>query len=89
MPCAGPDHSCNSLISIRSPLGEVRLGDPNSARPGPRPIRLVIRAYSAIREAFAHRRQRQALAKLDGRLLDDSGLSHAEAEHEIRKPFWK
>jgi uncharacterized protein YjiS (DUF1127 family) len=27
MPCAGPDHSCNSLLSIRSPLGEVRLGE--------------------------------------------------------------
>ena len=27
MPCAGPDHSCNSLLSIRSPLGEIRLGE--------------------------------------------------------------
>lgn len=27
MPCAGPDHSCNSLLSIRSPFGEVRLGE--------------------------------------------------------------
>jgi len=89
MPCAGPDHGCNSLISIRSPLGEVRLGGPNSVTPGSRPVRLLICAYSAIREAFAHRRQRQALAKLDDRLLNDAGLSRVEAEHEIRKPFWK
>ena len=89
MPCAGPDHSCNSLISIRSPLGKVRLGAPVSAASGPRPRRLFIRMRLALREALAHRRQRRALAALDQRLLKDAGISEADAAREIRNWFWK
>jgi uncharacterized protein YjiS (DUF1127 family) len=33
--------------------------------------------------------QRDALMKLDDRLLKDIGVSHAEAECEARKPFWR
>ena len=33
--------------------------------------------------------QRDALSKLDGRLLKDIGVSHAEAAREARKPFWR
>jgi uncharacterized protein YjiS (DUF1127 family) len=32
---------------------------------------------------------RAALAALDGRLLDDVGLSARQARHEIAKPFWR
>lgn len=32
--------------------------------------------------------QRRALARLDGRLLADIGLSHTQAEQESRKPGW-
>jgi len=42
-----------------------------------------------LREAFAHRRQRRALASLDRRLLDDIGVSGADAVREIAKPMWK
>jgi len=89
MPCAGPDHSCNSLISIRSPFGEVRLGAPGSAKPGPPLLGPFIRICLALREALAHRRQRGALALLDKHLLKDAGISEADAAQEIRKWFWK
>lgn len=85
MPCAGPDYSCNSLISIRSPLGEIRLGPPGSAKPAARPLWPLIRTYRASREMLAHRRQRQALLRLDRRLLDDVGLMEADAHREARK----
>ena len=32
--------------------------------------------------------QRQALASLDDRMLKDIGLTRAEAQREIAKPFW-
>jgi uncharacterized protein YjiS (DUF1127 family) len=33
-------------------------------------------------------RQRQALAELDRRLLDDIGVTPSAARQEARKPFW-
>jgi uncharacterized protein YjiS (DUF1127 family) len=87
MPCVGPDHSCNSILTIRSPLGEVRLGAPNSTHPSPRPVWLLVRAWLALREAIAHRRQRRALKALDERRLKDIGVSRPDAERESRKGF--
>ena len=87
MPCAGPDHSCNSLISIRSPLGEVRLGARDAAKPGSRPHGLFIRMRLAFREALAHRRQRRALAALDQHLPKNAGIPEADAARETRKWF--
>ena len=84
MPCAGPNYSCNSLLSIRSPLGEIHLGAPDSAIPAARSIWLVIKAYRASREALAHRRQRQSLRTLDTRLLRDIGLTRADVDEEAR-----
>lgn len=34
-------------------------------------------------------RERRALASLDDRLLRDIGISRADAEQEVRKPFWE
>ena len=34
-------------------------------------------------------RQRRALAELDKRLLQDIGISSADARHEAQKPFWR
>lgn len=36
----------------------------------------------------AIRRQRRALGRLDARLLDDIGVTPAEAEAEARRPAW-
>jgi uncharacterized protein YjiS (DUF1127 family) len=87
MPCAGPTQSCNSLITIRSPLGEVRIGAPDSAAPSARPIWFLARIFLAVREWYAHRAQRQALQTLDQHLLDDIGVSKPEAANEARKFF--
>ena len=87
MPCAGPDYSCNSLLTIRSPLGEMRIGAPQSAAPSSRPIWFLAKAYLRAREWFAHRTQRRALSELDRRLLNDVGISKHDAASETRKRF--
>jgi uncharacterized protein YjiS (DUF1127 family) len=84
MPCAGPDFSCNSLLSIRSPLGEIRLGAPGSAKPAARWLWPFVRAWRVGREAIAHWHQRRALADLDPRLLQDIGVSQIQAARETR-----
>lgn len=40
-----------------------------------------------MRRWFARRRQLRALAALDNRLLDDIGVSRAEAERQVAKSF--
>jgi uncharacterized protein YjiS (DUF1127 family) len=84
MPCAGPNYSCNSLLSISSPLGEIWLGAPGSLKPAPGPLWPLIKTYRASREALAHRRQRRDLARLDQRLLKDIGLSRTDAKADPR-----
>lgn len=37
----------------------------------------------------ARSRQREALSKLDDRLLDDIGVTRRQASAEAAKPFWK
>lgn len=32
---------------------------------------------------------RRELARLDDRMLHDIGLSHADVENEVAKPFWR
>jgi len=91
MPCSGTDYSCNSLLTLRSPLGELRIGAPKSAHPSPRLIWLLAGSFLRLREAIAHRRQRRALKELDRLLLHDVGISEADIEWEAgwpdRRPF--
>lgn len=50
----------------------------------------IIRGWVRIIGVWAERcRQRRALASLDERLLDDIGVSRAEAAAEIAKHFWR
>jgi uncharacterized protein YjiS (DUF1127 family) len=48
---------------------------------------------AAIADAYAnwHERstQRRILARLDDRMLRDVGLSRADVEREVAKPFWQ
>jgi uncharacterized protein YjiS (DUF1127 family) len=87
MPCAGLDYACNSLITIRSPLGDVRLGAPESAAPSSRPVWFLAKTFLRVREWMAHRSQRRALDALDRHLLNDVGISKSDAASEGRKPF--
>jgi uncharacterized protein YjiS (DUF1127 family) len=45
------------------------------------------KSYVAI--LFERHRQRRALAQLNGRLLEDIGLSVETALSEIERPFWR
>ncbi|MEI4470492.1 DUF1127 domain-containing protein [Frigidibacter sp. MR17.24] len=56
----------------------------NGAKTRIRGVGLVTR----FRGWQAMRRQRAALAKLDGHLLQDIGLDHLEALRESGKAFW-
>jgi uncharacterized protein YjiS (DUF1127 family) len=91
MPCSGTDYSCNSLITLRSPLGELRIGAPKSAHPSPRLLWLLASSLFRLRETVAHHRQRRTLKELDRRLLHDVGISEADIEREAgwpdRRPF--
>ncbi|HJS86451.1 MAG TPA: DUF1127 domain-containing protein [Acetobacteraceae bacterium] len=45
--------------------------------------------WGKIQEAWRRHRSRQSLAQLDARLLRDIGVTFAEAEEEMNKPFWR
>lgn len=42
----------------------------------------------SIRDLFALMRQRKSLAELDPHLLNDIGITEAEAHTEARRPVW-
>lgn len=57
---------------------------------GRRPGRGAFAAGLALLRLWHERaRQRRALARLDDRLLRDIGITRAEANREINKPFWR
>ena len=93
MPCSGTDYSCNSLLTLRSPLGEIRIGALKSAHPSPRPIWFLVSSFLKLREAIAHRRQRRVLAELDERLLDDVGLKKSDSSeykvNDVLNAWWR
>jgi uncharacterized protein YjiS (DUF1127 family) len=53
----------------------------------------VLQAVVGVFEHLAvwqdRRRQRFTLARLDDRMLRDIGLTYADVEGEITKPFWR
>ncbi len=48
----------------------------------------AVRAVRTLLTWQERDQQRHALAQLDARMLKDVGLSRAEVELELRKPFW-
>lgn len=51
-------------------------------------IRLLLQLPNVVRQYRLRLKTRKALRGLDARLLDDVGLTPAQAQAEIRKPFW-
>jgi uncharacterized protein YjiS (DUF1127 family) len=49
----------------------------------------LTRLFDQLLSWLDRARQRRHLAELDDRLLRDIGLSRAEVEHEIERPFWR
>ncbi|HSU05554.1 MAG TPA: DUF1127 domain-containing protein [Acetobacteraceae bacterium] len=56
-------------------------------RPGTEPERPSLMAL--IRAAWRRRHSRSCLAHFDDRMLKDIGLTRADAELELSKPFWR
>ena len=50
--------------------------------------RMLIAGFARLYAWQARSHERHALAALDDRMLGDLGLSRADIESEIRKPFW-
>lgn len=50
---------------------------------------MLVRLAETIAVGLERRRQRVALARLDDRMLRDIGLTSADVEGELTKPFWK
>ena len=49
---------------------------------------LVTRLFDQLIEWLDRARQRRHLGELDDRLRRDIGLSRAEVENEVSRPFW-
>lgn len=86
MPCADPAYSCNSLLTIRSPLGEVRLHASAPTPPRARAQRVVCVLRAAV-EAFALARLRSMAREIDQRAIDELAVSNPAAARELRKLF--
>jgi uncharacterized protein YjiS (DUF1127 family) len=50
---------------------------------------LPVPSWSSVRAAWRRYRTRQNIARLNGYLLKDIGVSFADAEAEANKPFWR
>ncbi|HUB43368.1 MAG TPA: DUF1127 domain-containing protein [Acetobacteraceae bacterium] len=57
-------------------------------RPGHAGARHAHRLVELLRRAWRRQRSRNCLARMDGYMLKDIGLTYAEAEAELNKPFW-
>ena len=49
----------------------------------------IIRLFDHLFTWHQRVRDRQALDQLDAHMLHDIGLSRADVEHEVSKPFWR
>ncbi len=76
-------------ISQRGPFGAYAgPRRPNAASFGEILLEAGTRAVRTLLTWQGRDRQRRALAQLDARMLKDVGLSRAEVDLELRKPFW-
>jgi uncharacterized protein YjiS (DUF1127 family) len=50
---------------------------------------LWLRAYAALCGWQRNRRTRRQLARLDSRQLADAGITEAQRQAELAKPFWR
>jgi uncharacterized protein YjiS (DUF1127 family) len=50
---------------------------------------LLVKASDTLLDWQDRARQRHRLGEMDDHLLRDIGLSRADLEHEIDKPFWR
>jgi uncharacterized protein YjiS (DUF1127 family) len=70
----------------RTPSAQETWELPKGRREPPQRPRSV---WAMIVAAWRRHQTRMALARLDAHLLKDIGLTYAEAENEMNKPFWR
>jgi len=63
--------------------------DGYSENHGSRICQSIRTAVSTLHTWSSRHRQRQALRKVDQRILDDIGIAFEDALRETRKPFWQ
>ena len=49
----------------------------------------ITRLFDRLFTWHQRARDRQVLSQLDAHMLHDIGLSRADVEHEVSKPFWR
>lgn len=52
-------------------------------------VALIVRLVEVMLVWQERRRQRRQLSRMDDYMLRDIGLSSADVEHEVHKPFWR
>lgn len=52
-------------------------------------VNFAVQTYKTVNTWRSRARQRRRLSQFDSRLLDDIGVSRADARVEAAKPFWK
>jgi uncharacterized protein YjiS (DUF1127 family) len=72
----------------------VTSGTLSSSRPVARPAERIagdrlVQAYEQVMSWLERVRQRRQLAQLSDHMLKDIGLSRADVEVELSKPFWR
>ena len=50
---------------------------------------LMLRLLAGLQRCLHNQRTRRQLAQLDGRQLADAGITSAERDAELAKPFWR
>ena len=70
------------------PSGRLRRA-PGSSRLGASLLAGLSGLLSCVLHRLEIARQRRQLARLDDYMLRDIGLSRADVEPEIKKPFWR
>ena len=77
-------------ISQRGPFGPHAGGRrPHAASLAKSLVEALARLFELVLIWQERDKQRRALAELDARMLGDLGLSRADVEREVRKPFWR
>ena len=70
----------------RSGITETDCAEHSSVAP---PAALALRLLAWVQLWLHNSRTRRQLAQLDGRQLADVGITQAERESELDKPFWR
>ncbi len=78
----------HTILRRRIPYSPLRLGRLAAPSVAARLGQIAAQAFETLLVWQERASQRRALAQLDARMLQDVGLSRADVDLELRKPFW-